>query len=85
MFDLLTQNESERARAQGWQLSWVVTGDKALVDVLPSWTSHQVKNAAIAYQLVARLAKAHDATALKALQLCVRSRQPVKPTRKRSS
>lgn len=76
MFELLTTNESERAAAQGWQLSWVVEESKTLVQILPSWQVAQIKSAEQAYRLVMTLAKTNDPTALRALQLCVRSRQP---------
>lgn len=76
MFELLTTHESERAAQQGWQLSWVVEESKTLVQILPSWQVAQIKSAEQAYRLVMTLAKTNDPTALRALQLCVRSRQP---------
>ena len=84
MFDLLTTHESERAAQQGWQLSWVVEESKTLVQVLPSWTIASITNAEQAYRKVMDMAKANDAVALRALQLCVLSRQPTKkPTRRK--
>lgn len=80
MFDLLTTQEAERALGQGWQLTWVIDGEKSRVEILPSWTSPEVKNCQQAYRVVTDLAKTRDATALKALQLCVLSRQPTKTT-----
>jgi hypothetical protein len=84
MFDLLSTSESEIAARQGWQLAWVVEEHKTLVQVIPSWTVASITNAEQAYRLVMKLAKTSDPTALRALQLCVLSRQPTKkPTRRK--
>ena len=84
MFELLTTHESERAAQQGWQLSWVIEESKTLVQILPSWQVAQIKSAEQAYRLVMTLAKTNDPTALRALHLCVLSRQPAKkPTRRK--
>ena len=84
MFDLLTTTESAVAEGQGWQLAWVVEEHKTLVQVLPSWTIASITNAEQAYRKAMDMAKANDAVALRALQLCVLSRQPTKkPTRRK--
>ena len=84
MFDLLSTAESEIAACQGWQLAWVVEEHKTLVQVLPSWTVASITNAEQAYRKAMDMAKANDAVALRALQLCVLSRQPAKkPTRRK--
>jgi hypothetical protein len=74
MHDLLTDEETTHAAAQGWLLSWVydLRTRRLTADILPV-TPGQGTQAAI--QFVVNKAKQRDAVALRALQLVTSSRQ----------
>ena len=83
MLDLLTTSEAEHAAVHGWELCPVYDLGKSrwALEILP--TDHPNSSAVSAQMAVYSLAQHGDTVAIKALQLVVRSHQPVKKGKKK--